>query len=84
MPAWIEAVAAIVARYSEVSATLAADVYDGERVSAGVPGAFTVPLADPPPGEQVDASMRWATKDLWPHDEAVATVAQQEPIDVRM
>ena len=84
MPAWIEAVTAIVARYSEVSATLAADVYDGERVAAGVPGAFTVPLADPPPGEQVDASMRWATKDLWPRGEAVATVAQQEPLDVRM
>lgn len=84
MPTWIEAVAAIVARYSEVSATLAADFYDGERNAAGVPGAFTVPLADPPPGEQVDSSMRWATKDLWPRDEAVATVAQQEPLDVRL
>lgn len=84
MPTWIEAVAAMVARYSEVSATLAADFYDGERDAAGAPGAFTVPLADAPPGEQVDASMRWATKDLWPRDEAVATVAQQEPLDVRL
>jgi len=84
VPPWIEAVAAIVARYSEVSATLAADFYDGERVSAGAAGAFTVPLADPPPGEQVDSAMRWATKDLWPRDDAVATVAQQKPLDVRL
>lgn len=84
VPAWIEAVAAIVASYSEVSATLAADFYDGEREAAGVPGAFTVPLTDAPPGEQVDSSMRWATKDLWPRDETVATVAQQEPLDVRL
>lgn len=84
MPTWIEAVTAIVARYSEVSATLAADFYDGERNAASVSGAFTVPLADAPPGEQVDNSMRWATKDLWPRDDAVATVAQQEPLDVRL
>jgi hypothetical protein len=84
VPTWIEAVAAIAARYSEVSATLAADFYDGEREAASAPGSFTVSLADAPPGEQVDASMRWATKDLWPRDEAVATVAQQEPLDVRL
>jgi len=84
VPPWIEAVAAIVARYSEVSATLAADFYDGERNAAGTPGAFTVPLADPPPGEQVDNSMWWATKDLWRREEAAATVAQQEPLDVRL
>jgi hypothetical protein len=84
VPSWIEAVTAIVARYSEVSATLAADFYDGERQAAGVPGAFTVTPSGPPPGEQVDSSLRWATKDLWPRDEAVATVAQQEPLDVRL
>jgi hypothetical protein len=84
VPPWIDAVTEVVARYSETSATLAADFYDGERAAAGVPGSFTVPLADPPPGEQVDASMRWATKDLWPRDEAVATVAQREPLDVRL
>lgn len=82
--AWIEAVAAIVASYSEVSASLAADFYDGERDAAGVSGAFSVPIADAPPGEQVDASMRWATKDLWPRDSADSTVAQQEPFDVRI
>lgn len=84
VPPWIDAVTEVVARYSETSATLAADFYDGEREAAGVPGSFTVPLADPPPGEQVDSSLRWATKDLWPRDEADATVAQQEPFDVRL
>jgi hypothetical protein len=84
VPPWIDAVTEVVTRYSETSATLAADFYDGERDAAGVPGSFTVPLAEPPPDEQVDSSLRWATKDLWPRDEADATAAQREPFDVRM
>lgn len=84
VPTWIEAVTAVVARYADVAATLAADFYDGERDAAGVAGTFTVPLADAPPDEQVDASLRWATKDLWPRDEGDATVAQLEPLDVRL
>ncbi|MDX2837991.1 hypothetical protein PV377_03055 [Streptomyces ipomoeae] len=84
VPSWVEAVAAIVARYSEVSATLAADFYDGEREAAAVPGTFTVPVADPPPDEQVDASMRWATKDVWDREPGSATAVQLEPLDVRL
>jgi hypothetical protein len=84
VPTWIEAVNAVVARYSQVAATLAADFYDGEREAAGVPGAFTVPLADAPPDEQTSNSLRWATKDLWPRNEADATVVQQEPLDARL
>lgn len=84
VPTWIEAVTVLVARYSEVAATLAADFYDGEREAAGMPGTFTVPLADPPPDEQADTSLRWATKDLWPRGEVVATVAQREPMNVRL
>ncbi|MER6183004.1 hypothetical protein [Streptomyces sp. NPDC001652] len=84
VPAWIEAVTAVVARYSEFSAALAADFYDGERDAAEVPGSFTVPLADPPPDEQTSSSLRWATKDLWPRDESEATVAQLEPLEVRL
>jgi hypothetical protein len=83
-PTWIEAVTAVVARYSEVAATLAADFYDGERDAAGVTGAFTVPLADGPPGDQISNSLRWATKDLWPRDEADATAVQLEPLDSRL
>lgn len=84
VPTWVEAVNAVVARYSQVAATLAADFYDGERGAAGVPGAFTVPIADAPPDEQTSNSLRWATKDLWPRDEADATVAQLEPLDMRL
>ncbi|MDX5563761.1 hypothetical protein PYK79_10900 [Streptomyces sp. ID05-04B] len=84
VPPWIDAVTEVVDRYSQTSATLAADFYDGEREAAGVPGSFTVPVADPPPDEQVDASLRWATKDLWPRSESDATVAQLEPLDVRI
>jgi hypothetical protein len=84
VPTWIEAVTALVTRYSEVAATLAADFYDGERDAAGVSGTFTVSLAEAPPGAQVDSSLRWATKDLWPRDEADATDAQLEPLDVRL
>ncbi|WP_282083978.1 hypothetical protein [Streptomyces tendae] len=84
VPSWIAAVAAIAARYSEVSATLAADFYEGEREAAEVPGTFTVPLADPPPDGQIDASMRWATKDVWDRDPETATALQMEPLDVRL
>lgn len=84
VPTWIEAVATVVARYSEMAATLAADFYDGERAAAGVAGVFTVPLADAPPDDQISNSLRWATKDLWPRDEADATVAQLEPLDTRL
>ena len=84
MPSWIEAVGVVVARYSELAATLAADFYDGERDEAGVPGAFTVPLADAPSAGQTDGSLRWATKDLWPRDDADATAPQLEPLDVRL
>ncbi|MFE0470476.1 hypothetical protein ACFW2V_02520 [Streptomyces sp. NPDC058947] len=84
LPLWIEAVAALVARYAEASATLGADFYDSEREAAGISGTFTVQLADPPPGEQTSNSLRWATKDLWPRDEDTATVAQMDPFDIRL
>jgi hypothetical protein len=84
VPTWIDAVAALVARYSQVSATLAADFYDGERAAAGLQGTFTVPLADAPPQEQTSNSLRWATKDVWGRAVDVATQAQSEPLDVRL
>ncbi|MET7924730.1 hypothetical protein ABZT43_12190 [Streptomyces sp. NPDC005349] len=84
IPDWIVAMNALVAQYGQTSSALAADFYDAERAAARVPGAFTVPVPDPPPDEQVDSSLRWATKDLWPRDDAAATVAQLEPLDVRL
>jgi predicted acyl esterase len=84
VPDWLAAMNLVVAQYSRTSAALAAEFYDAQREAAGVPGPFTVPLADPPPEEQTTASLRWATKDLWPREPEVATPAQLESLDVRL
>lgn len=86
VPDWIEAVRALVAQYGSASATAAASYYEAERVAAAVTGQFTVPLLGPPPDEQVNNSLRWATKDLWPRDpdDPATTEAQKLPLDVRL
>ncbi|MDQ0694199.1 hypothetical protein [Streptomyces sp. W4I9-2] len=86
VPDWIEAVRALVGEYGTASASAAADFYEAERVAARVTGRFTVPLLDPPPDEQVDNSLRWATKDLWPRDpeDPKTTAAQRAPLEVRL
>lgn len=84
VPDWLAAMNAIVGQYARTSAAVAADFYDAQREAAGVPGPFTVPVADPPPDGQTEASLRWATKDLWPRDLDEATPAQLQPMDVRL
>ncbi|MYV77786.1 hypothetical protein GT352_28215 [Streptomyces sp. SID1046] len=86
VPTWIEAVRALVEQYGAASSSLSADYYEAERIAAAVTGRFTVPLADPPPDEQVDNSLRWATKDLWERDpdSPDTTEAQLQPMDVRL
>lgn len=86
VPDWLTAMNAIVEQYARTSATLAADFYDGQREAAGVPGPFTVPVSDPPAPEQTEASLRWATKDVWPRDpgDPRTTDAQRQPIEVRL
>ncbi|MFC9268918.1 hypothetical protein ACFTXJ_14245 [Streptomyces zhihengii] len=84
VPLWIDTVAAIVAQYAEVASSLAADFYDAQRADADASGMFTTSMADSPPGEQVEASLRWATKDVWQRDSEVATPAQTLPLDVRL
>jgi len=81
---WIDAVRLVVDRYGATSATLAIAFYEAERAAAGVAGRFTAAPAEGPAAEQVAAGLRWATKDLWPRDEATASVAQREPLDVRL
>lgn len=78
LPAWMAAVRALVDQYGAASATLAAESYDGQRAAANVPGRFDARPADSPPDEQVEVSLRWATKDLWPTD------AEQAPFDERL
>ena len=86
MPDWIAAVQAVVDQYGRTSAALGAEFYDAQRAAAGVTGSFTAPVADPPPGEQVDNSLRWATKDLWPRDpdDPKTTEVQKLPIEQRL
>jgi hypothetical protein len=86
VPDWMTAMNTVIAQYARTSAALAADFYEGQREAAGVTGPFTVPVADPPPSEQTEASLRWATKDLWPRDpdDPATTDAQREPMDVRL
>jgi hypothetical protein len=86
VPDWMTAIRALIGEYGHASSTLAADFYDAERVAARVTGTFTVPLLDPPPDEQVDSSLRWATKDLWPRDpeDPATTEAQRAPIEKRL
>jgi hypothetical protein len=86
VPDWITAVRALVDEYGAASAALSADYYDAERVAARVTGRFTVPLLNPPSDEQVDTSLRWATKDIWERDpdDPATTDAQREPLEVRL
>jgi hypothetical protein len=86
VPDWMTAMNTVIAQYARTSAALAADFYEGQREAARVPGSFTVPVAEPPPPEQTEASLRWATKDLWPRDpdDSAATDAQRQPTDVRL
>jgi hypothetical protein len=84
MPDWFAAVQAVVDQYAQASAALGADFYDGQRADAGVPGSFAVPVADPPPEEKTEASLRWAVKDVWERDLEQATPAQREPLEVRL
>lgn len=86
VPDWMTAVRALIGEYGHASSTLAADFYDAQRVAAQVTGTFTVPLLDPPPDEQVDNSLRWATKDLWPRDpeNPATTEAQKLPMERRL
>ncbi|MFJ7998946.1 hypothetical protein ACIQ7D_17620 [Streptomyces sp. NPDC096310] len=84
MPDWFSAVQAVVDQYAQTSAALGAEFYDAQRDAAGVTGLFTVPVADPPPEERTESSLRWATKDVWERESDVATPAQLEPLDVRL
>lgn len=65
---WLEAANEVIARYGDMSASLAAEFYDAQRVDADAEDAFTVPLPDSPPVDQTETVLRWATHDVWPRD----------------
>lgn len=84
IPDWITAMQQVIDQYARTSAALGAEFYDTQREAAGVTGAFTVPVADPPPQDKTEASLRWATKDVWEREPEQATEAQRQPLDVRL
>ncbi len=84
VPDWIAAMQAVIDQYARTSAALGAEFYDAQRDAAGVPGSFTVPVADPPPAGQSESGLRWATKAVWERDPESATAAQLEPLDTRL
>lgn len=65
LPKYSLAVTALVHRYGQASAALAASYYDAERSAAAVPGHFSPPLATPADFETVSKGVSWATKGLW-------------------
>lgn len=65
LPRWITAVLAVLTRYGEASGALGLDYYDAERDAAGVGGRAPAPMLRLPERPQVEASLRWATKNLW-------------------
>lgn len=55
---------ALIFKYGQASATLAANYYKTARIDAGVPGRITVKPADPAPLDQLKIAVNWATAPL--------------------
>lgn len=69
IPLWIEAVKELLDLFARMSGTLAADYYSEERDIARARGVY-VPAPAAIPDGKAEASLRWATKDLWvPEDD---------------
>ncbi|GAA4799580.1 hypothetical protein [Streptomyces ziwulingensis] len=84
VPDWIAAMQAVIEQYAQTSAALGAEFYEAQREAASAPGSFTVPVADPPAEARTEASLRWATKDVWDRDPEQASEAQRQPLAVRL
>lgn len=65
LPAYTNAIQAIVEKYSGMSATIAADYYERARALAGVRGVFTARPSDGPPPAQIEKTVSWATHTMW-------------------
>ncbi|MER5584112.1 hypothetical protein ABT090_21070 [Streptomyces asoensis] len=62
---WIAAVTELANQYGAGAATAAATSYEEQRDAAGIRDRFTAEPASTPPDEQVEASLRWASSDVW-------------------
>lgn len=65
LPKYQAAVAALVYKYGQTSATLTARYYTAARLHAGVAGRFRPTAAQPAGISQVSDGLGWATKGLW-------------------
>jgi len=76
LPRFKLAVLAIVRRYGQGSASLAAQAYRTERSAVGIIAPLTIRTAPLPPPEQVQVAIDWATKSLWgpQHPDTFTTV----------
>lgn len=77
MTAFIAAIQALVYSFGAISAWQAAEAYERKRKEMGIRGTFTAapaPAADP---EKVEASVRWATRDLWKPDPDIPAIQKQ-------
>ena len=63
--AMLEAVPALIDRYGEIAATVAADFYETQREAAGAAGRFTAELAALPSRQAIESSTRWAMGPLF-------------------
>lgn len=61
----LEVMPDLVAKYGDLTATVAADLYEQWRADAGVRGLYVPLTADPPPAKQVQASVRFAISSLF-------------------
>ncbi|MEV6777014.1 hypothetical protein [Streptomyces syringium] len=64
--AWSATIARMIHKYGRASAELAADYYTEARQAAQAKGAFSVPVADPPPLAQVTAARKAVRKSAAP------------------
>lgn len=83
MPRWVAAVNDVVDRYGQAAGAMALDYYDAERTAAGVSGRAPTTLLREPDPDQVENSLRWATKNLWDQellDNAAALERELEQI----
>lgn len=62
---FITAVDAVTHQFGRISGNEAAKYYEALRLQEGIRGVFRALPAPPADSAKVDASIRWATKDLW-------------------
>ncbi|AWT42561.1 MULTISPECIES: hypothetical protein [Streptomyces] len=65
VPDWLAAVRSLVDQYGAAAASLAANAFEDQRDAAGIRRRAVVRTAGTPPEDKVEASLRWALKDIW-------------------